>query len=47
MKFRDNVTGNVIECNNDFVNAQYKKFPDRYKEIKIKDSKSAKKAEKE
>lgn len=47
MKFKDLITGNVIECNNDFVIEQYKKYSDRFKEIKVKESKSVKKADEE
>lgn len=40
MKFRDTLTGVILETRNDFVIAQYLKYPERYEEIKpIKKSK--------
>lgn len=47
MKFKDLVTGNVIESDNDFVVEQYKKYPERYKEVKVKATKPVTKADKE
>jgi hypothetical protein len=47
MKFKDLVTGNVVESNNDFVVAQYKKNPTRFKEVKAKTTKPATKTNKE
>lgn len=34
MVFKDIVTGAKLEVNNEFVVEQYKKYPDRYKEVK-------------
>ena len=36
MKFKDTLTGAVLETNNEFVINQYKKYTDRYKEVKDK-----------
>ena len=44
MKFKDLITGNVIETENEFVIEQNKKHTEKYKEIK---EKPAKKADKE
>ena len=43
MKFKDLVTGCILECNNEVVVEQYKKHPDRYKEIKAEPKKGAEK----
>ena len=34
MKFKDLVTGAVLDANNEMVIEQYKKHTDRYKEVK-------------
>lgn len=34
MKFKDLITGATLEAANELVIEQYKKHPDRYKEIK-------------
>ena len=36
MKFKDLQTGNVLEVENDLVIEQFKKNPERYKELKEK-----------
>ena len=34
MRFKDTVTGAIVETANEFVVEQFHKHPDRYKEIK-------------
>lgn len=36
MKFKDALTGAILETDNEFVISQYKKYADRYKEVKVK-----------
>lgn len=36
MKFTDLLTGYTLETDNSFVVDQYKKNPERYKELKVK-----------
>ena len=43
MKVKDLTTGNVLESTNEIVVEQFKKNPDRYKEIKAEPKKVAEK----
>ncbi len=46
MKFKDKVTGLILETKNDFVIGQYKKHANRYQEVKPNTTKSEEKASK-
>ena len=43
MKVKDLTTGNILESNNEIVIEQFKKNPDRYKEVKAEPKKVAEK----
>ena len=47
MKFKDLATGYIVESDNEFVIEQYKNHPDKYKEIKAKETKPVEKTDKE